>query len=655
MVYLKIEVRHLNLKILMLVDSLNVGGTETHVLSLAKQLTTMGAKVLIGTSGGPFLDTFEKSGLEVIYLPFRTDDPVGEEYQVLLEKTKKFVETRNIDLFHAHSIAGLKVAVQVGQELLIPTVATIHGKFYPPRKLRGLLDRCSQTIAVSEPVVTWLKEKVLLTPKQITLIPNGIETEHFKPSPTLGKIREELNLKSADKLAVVVSRLAWEKTRIVEAAIQATVHLQKEFPLRLAIVGTGAHTPLIHAAALLANNTVNKEIVNVLGWRVNTLECYEGADLVIGTARVALEALSSGKPVVAGGNTSYFGYLEPENLDHAWNAYFGDHQWVRPLTLEALKKDLRFVLQNPNLFESYAPTMRDWVVAHFEISTITKKTLELYQSVITGIPLEEPPKTTPPVIVHKPVPPLLHLPKTDPELTAQRPLISVAIPAYNRATYLRECLDSVVAQSYRPLEIIVVNDGSSDKTEEVALAWWNSLVNTHGLSFIYLKLPHNTGYSSAQSIAYQISSGDYIANQDSDDISLPKRLESQLFFLQANPDYSFVGCNLASFQDDPTQTNRTYMLRYGYETISNTYRDGGHCVSFGTLLFKRQIFERIGGLTKFLKGAEDYEWIVRALNQGYYVDNLTEELYLYREHPDQLSKSVKEVRRKLQQFRKEEK
>jgi len=106
------------LTILMLIDQLNVGGTETHVLSLAKQLQLEGVRVLIGTSGGPLLDTFESSGLEVLHLPFRSDDPVGKEYQALLERMRELMVSREVSLLHTHSIAGIKVAVQAGQELL---------------------------------------------------------------------------------------------------------------------------------------------------------------------------------------------------------------------------------------------------------------------------------------------------------------------------------------------------------------------------------------------------------------------------------------------------------------------------------------------------------------------------------------------------------
>ena len=85
------------------------------------------------------------------------------------------------------------------------------------------------------------------------------------------------------------------------------------------------------------------------------------------------------------------------------------------------------------------------------------------------------------------------------------------------------------------------------------------------------------------------------------------------------------------------------MVRYGFERIKESYLNGGHVICFGTLLFKRIVFERVGGLTSFLKGAEDYEWITRVLNQGFYADNLREQLYYYRSHPGQLSRLVKGV------------
>lgn len=635
------EVSAVSLTVLMLVNQLNIGGTETHVLSLAKQLSREGVNVIIGTSGGVLADAHAAGPFEIVHLPFKSDNPVGSEYQILLGQTKELVQAKQISIIHAHSIAALKVAVQVSEETLVPTVATIHGKFYPPRRLRGLLDRCPKVIAVSGPVVTWLSRAIDYPLQQIALIPNGIETAYFKPGIQTNPFREELGIPEDEKLVVVVSRLAWEKTRVVEAAMEAVARLHSEFPLHLAIVGGGAHQPLIHAKAQLTNGRLNKDIIKVLGPRIDPLPCYHSADVVIGTARVALEALSCQRPVIAGGNASYVGYLEPGNLHKAWSAYFGDHHWVYPLTVDRLAEDLRYVLANGSKVKENSRKLRQWVTANFDITGIAQKTLQFYEDalaerelsseLVAELPAAEEKKQAKRKAVE-----LLPLPET--------PLISVAIPAYNRGQYLAECLNSVAAQTYRPLEIVVVNDGSTDNTDEVARKWWENLADREGLSFVYLALPHNTGYASAQSIAYRLSTGEYIANQDSDDLSHPQRLEKQLSFLLNNRDYSFVGTNFAVFQDDPNKRKRSYMVKYGFENIINTYQSGGHVICFGTLLFKRTVFERIGGLTSFMKGAEDYELITRALGQGFYVDNLREQLYYYRAHPQQLSRLVKASR-----------
>ncbi len=648
----------MKLTILMLVDQLNVGGTETHVLSLAKELVRQGIEVIIGSSGGPLLHIFEHSGLEVVYLPFQSDDPVAQEYQDLLVKTKELVTVRKVDLIHAHFIAGLKVAVQVSQELLVPAVVTIHGTFYPTRRLRGLLDRCSRVIAVSFPVVEWLSRKVDYPAKQITMIPNGIETDYFVPNASERRFRDELEIGEEDKLIVLVSRLAWGKTRVVETAIQAAAALHQEFPIYLGIVGSGPHTSLVHASAVLANRMVNKDMVKVLGWRLNTRDCYQGADVVIGTARVALEALSCGRPVVAGGNASYVGFLEPNSLEQAWEVYFGDHKWAQPLSAEKLAYDLRYVLLNPAVVSQQGEVCRDWVVENFHIGDMANRTIDLYKAVVTVGETAQTPTISVPkaaseilrkvTVVQRSQSPAAVRQPLDPQLLAQKPLVSVAIPAYNRGCFLKDCLHSAAGQTYRPIEIVLVNDGSTDDTEEVALEWWETLEDQRGMMFVYQRLPHNAGYAAAQSIAYHLSSGEFIANQDSDDVSHPRRLETELLFLLANSDYSFVGCNFHSFQDDLEKTKPNHMLRYGYENILSTYQDGGHCICFGTLLFRRSVFQRLGGLTTFLTGAEDYEWISRALNQGFYVDNISDVLYFYREHPHQLSRIHRTLREKLE-------
>ena len=150
----------------------------------------------------------------------------------------------------------------------------------------------------------------------------------------------------------------------------SAVELAKDYNLKLAIIGGGANSSLIHAAASLANRVTQQNLVTIFGWRLNTVECYQAADVVIGTARVALEAMSCKRPIIAAGNASYFGILKPDNLGAAWQVYFGDHRWYQPVTVSQLVDDLKILLDNPNSAERIAAQNRKWVVENFTITKI---------------------------------------------------------------------------------------------------------------------------------------------------------------------------------------------------------------------------------------------------------------------------------------------
>jgi glycosyltransferase involved in cell wall biosynthesis len=109
--------------------------------------------------------------------------------------------------------------------------------------------------------------------------------------------------------------------------------------------------------------------------------------------------------------------------------------------------------------------------------------------------------------------------------------IIVAIPAYNAEHYLREAVDSVLAQTCKPWEIIVVNDGSTDRTEEIALSY--------GDKIRYIR-QENQGLAGARNTAIREATGDWIAFFDSDDVMMPDKLCLQTAAIEANPDLILV-------------------------------------------------------------------------------------------------------------------
>jgi glycosyltransferase involved in cell wall biosynthesis len=116
---------------------------------------------------------------------------------------------------------------------------------------------------------------------------------------------------------------------------------------------------------------------------------------------------------------------------------------------------------------------------------------------------------------------------------SERPLVSVVIPAFNAEAYLGEAIESVLAQTYEPVEPIVVDDGSSDGSAEIAARY----------SGVTLLRQENRGLSAARNAGVAASSGELLAFNDADDAMLPERLRIQVDHLVGNPE---VGCVLAS-------------------------------------------------------------------------------------------------------------
>jgi glycosyltransferase involved in cell wall biosynthesis len=131
------------------------------------------------------------------------------------------------------------------------------------------------------------------------------------------------------------------------------------------------------------------------------------------------------------------------------------------------------------------------------------------------------------------------------------PTVSVIIPAYNTAEFITETLDSVFQQTFTNFEVIVVNDGSPDtgKLEAVLEPFRNRIV--------YLK-QENRGLSGARNTAIRQARGEYLAFLDSDDMWLPRYLETQLNFLEKNPGVDAVYCDSLQFGDFRL-TDQTFM------------------------------------------------------------------------------------------------
>lgn len=196
--------------------------------------------------------------------------------------------------------------------------------------------------------------------------------------------------------------------------------------------------------------------------------------------------------------------------------------------------------------------------------------------------------------------------------------ISIMIPTFNRGGFIRDCIDSVLAQGVEDIEIVVVDDGSTDSTKEI--------VDSYALSYIKYYYQEHKGIPSSRNQCLKLSTGDLLAFIDSDDMWVSGKLRKQIDFLDANPNAEIVFTKYKNyFETDAIQNSDKAKKELDMERTNN--------YALPTALFRRRLSESIGEFNEDLAVGEDVEWIMRMRLKGVCVDNCIEEqLYLRRLH-----------------------
>jgi glycosyltransferase involved in cell wall biosynthesis len=210
-------------------------------------------------------------------------------------------------------------------------------------------------------------------------------------------------------------------------------------------------------------------------------------------------------------------------------------------------------------------------------------------------------------------------------MTEEHPLVSVIIPVYNGARYLREALESVFTQTYRPFEVIVVDDGSTDESGVIAQ------------SFDDVRYIHqaNQGVAVARNNAIEAARGEFFAFLDQDDVWTPEKLTLQIAYLLSHPDVGY------------TLTQQQFFLEPGASLPAWFRKDLLASVHtgwvLGTLVVRRTAFEKIGNFATGYSAASDGDWFFRAKAAGISMAVVPELLLLKRIHGSNESARAKEI------------
>jgi glycosyltransferase involved in cell wall biosynthesis len=198
-----------------------------------------------------------------------------------------------------------------------------------------------------------------------------------------------------------------------------------------------------------------------------------------------------------------------------------------------------------------------------------------------------------------------------------RPLVSVIIPVYNGQQYLAAAIDSVLEQDYRPLEIIVVDDGSTDESARIAQSYSEVL-------YLYQA---NGGAAAARNTGIAAAHGEIIAFLDHDDLWTPNKLQVHVTYLLEHPEVAFTISTGVIYLDEGVERPEWLSA----EELVHPQQ------LLGALVVHKETFNELGELDTTFKVAEDTEWLMRARDAGHPWTVLPEPVVLRRVHGDNLS------------------
>jgi glycosyltransferase involved in cell wall biosynthesis len=204
------------------------------------------------------------------------------------------------------------------------------------------------------------------------------------------------------------------------------------------------------------------------------------------------------------------------------------------------------------------------------------------------------------------------------------PIVSVVLPVFNQNNqFLRESIDSILAQTFSDFELIIIDDGSDDTECREMIASYAERDRRIRL----IRNDVNLGIIRSLNKGLRISKGTFIARMDSDDISLPARLQKQMDFLNRHPNCDLVGTQ-ATVIDECGKTIGKISYPTKYESICDTLL-GRNVIIHSTWMFRKDLIDKAGLYDESASNVEDYEFLLR-IARTHRVENLPVSLLKYR-------------------------
>jgi len=510
---------------------------------------------------------------------------------------ERMLKHRFVQLIHARfGPTGIRM-LPLKLKWKVPLITSFHGCDAPgSKRMRGRTEKLRRLFSLGDcftvPCQAMKNELVQYgcPEHKVVVHHSGVDVDRFA-------YQERAYPKDEPVRILFVGRLVEKKG--ADVLIRAFQGVRKAFPqTRLCIVGDGEKKkklkrlvkrlkldPYVEFTGALPHQGIVKEL------RRSHLFCLpsrkDSSGNREGIPNAIKEAMACGLPVIS---TYHSGI--PELVDDGVNGYLVPENDVR-----ALERKLIDLLHHPESWGPLGWNARMKVERDFNQKTQIAKLEKLFDHVIAQHDALE-------------------------RKRQERPMFSVVIPTYNRAKYLRRAIQSVLNQTCTDYEIIVVDDGSTDRTRSVAASFGPQI------RYIYQK---NRGPSEARNTGIRAARGTYIAFLDSDDRFLPNKLQKNKEFLESHPDCKFLYSWYYNVRGRRKRIDRSGgrirdLDQFRYHLYKRSFT-----VRTSTVVIHRSCFEEVGGFNRKYRYSQDWDmWLRLASKYMGYCQPAA--LVLYRRH-----------------------
>lgn len=395
--------------VLVIAKNLDIGGTQTHIRVLSKQLLKYGHKVVALSAGGSLVKDFQEDGIEHHFLIQNLNvdqlkksrfnprsfnsafDLINLINLILLPfaivQAVRIARQKKSQIIHSHSTNEFIVSLLTAKILGISSVITLHNYRGLSLSLPFIFKHVEKIIVISREI----EEKILelnVHPKKIAVIPNMIEVDD-----TLLTTHTPLNIpgfRPESFKIVTVSRLDLYKTDVSQKLISNAERIVTHDPkldIQIIIVGGGSELGRLQKWGDQINHKLDRQAIIFTGFRKDAIRILSKAHIIIGSGRVVLEAMALGKPTIVASDR-FGGVLDAESFPQLAKYNFSGRNSNERTSTENIYQAIITLLENKAYRDSVGLTAHELVQASYTLEAVTTQIQDVYRQALAEVNLK---------------------------------------------------------------------------------------------------------------------------------------------------------------------------------------------------------------------------------------------------------------------------